>query len=72
MKILDDNKMSLTLMRDLESQNRTNHIVVIHQHVLQLVENGELAIKWISSLNILVDGLTKALLTRPFKKHGEE
>lgn len=49
-------------MRDLESQNRTKHIDMIYHHIQKLVKNRELAIKWISSSNMLTDGLTKALL----------
>ena len=45
MELLGDNKTSLTLTRDQESQNCTKHINVIHHHVRELVENGELAIE---------------------------
>ena len=69
MKILGDNKTSHTLTRDLESQNCTKHIDVIHHHVRELVENRELAIEWIFSSNMLADNLTKALPIGPFKKY---
>ena len=45
MKMLGDNKTSLILTRDPESQNYTKNIDVIHYHVKELLENGELAIK---------------------------
>lgn len=44
-KMLSDNKISFTLMKNLENQNCTKHINVIHYYVCRLVENGELAIK---------------------------
>lgn len=47
MEMLGDNETSLTLMKDPESQNRTKHINVMHQHIRRLVENGELGIEWI-------------------------
>ena len=72
MEMLGDNKTSLTLTRDPESQNRTKHINVIYHHIQELMENRELAIEWISSSNMLADGLTKALPVGPFKKHREE
>ena len=71
-KILDDNKTSLTLIRDLESQNYTKYINVIHQHVRELIKNRKLVIEWISNSNMLADGLIKAFFVRPFKKHCEE
>lgn len=70
--MLGDNETSLTLTRDPESQNRTKHIDVMHHHVRGLVEDGELAIEWISSSDMLADGLTKALLAELFKRHRGE
>ena len=67
--MLGDNETSLTLTKNPKSQNRTKHIDVMHYHVRGLVEDGELAIDWIKSSAILADGLTKALLAAPFKKH---
>lgn len=69
MKMLGDNETSLTLTRDPKSQNCIEHIDVMHHHVQELVENRELAIKWISSSNMLADGFTKTLPTGPFKRH---
>lgn len=72
MKMLGDNETSLTLTRDPESQNRTKHIDVMHHHVRGLGEDGELAIEWISSSDMLADSLTKALPAGPFKRHCGE
>ena len=69
MKMLGDNETSLTLTRDPESQNRTKHIDVIHNHVRGLVEDREISIEWILNTDILADGLTKALPAGPFKRH---
>lgn len=70
--MLGDNEISLTLMTYSECPNRPKHIDVIHHHIRELLENEELAIKWISRLNMLVNGLTKALLAGFFKRHQEE
>ena len=64
--------MSLTLTKDLESQNRTKYINVIHHHVRKLVEDGDFGIEWIPSLLVLVDGLTKALPVGTFKRYRKE
>ena len=69
MKRHDDNKTSLTVTQDPESQNCIKHIDVIYYHIQELVKNVELAIEWIFSLNILTNGLTKALLIGSFKRH---
>ena len=67
--MLGDSETSLTLTRDSEGQNRTKHIDVIHHHIYGLVENGKISIKWILSIDILADDLTKALPAGPFKGH---
>lgn len=71
-KMLDDNKTSFILIRDLKSQKPIKHINIMHYYMGGLVDNGELAIKQIFNLKILVDDLTKALPTKPFKKHQEK
>ena len=72
MKMLGDNETSLTLTRDLESQNRTKHIDVMHYHVYRLVEDGEILVEWMSSIDMLANSLTKALPAGSFKRHREE
>lgn len=72
MRMLKDNKTSLTLTRDPESQNRTKHIDVIHHHVQGLMKDGKLIIDWIASSAMLADGLTKALPIAAFKRHRGE
>lgn len=72
MNMLGDNKTSLTLTKDPESQNRTKQIDFMHHHIRGLVEEGELAMNWIPSAMMLADSLTKALPTGPFKKYREE
>ena len=69
MEMLSNNETSLTLTKDLESQNRTNHIDVMYHHMRGFVEDGELGIEWIPSSSMLADGLMKALLARPFKRY---
>ena len=45
MEMLGENETSLTLTRDPKSQNHTQHIDVLHHHIRELMENGELAIQ---------------------------
>ena len=68
-KICCNNKTSFTLTRDPESQNCTKQLDVMYYYVKSLIEEGELGIKWVSSLSMLADGLTKALFAGFFKKH---
>lgn len=72
MNMFKDNKTSFTLIRDLESQNKTKHIDVIHHHIRRLVEKKEPWVEWILCTKIPVNGLTKALSTKLFKKHQDE
>lgn len=44
-KILGNNETNLILTRDLESQNQTKHVNIMHYHVHGLVEDGKRAIK---------------------------
>ena len=71
-KMLGNNEISFILTRDPESQNRTKHINVIHHHIRGLVEDGEILIKWISSTDMLADGLTKAFPAGFFKRYRGE
>ena len=71
-KMLGDNETNLTLTKYPKSQNRTKHIDVMHHHVHELEEDGELAIDWIEISAMLADGLTKALPAASFKRHRGE
>lgn len=44
MKMLDDNKIKLTLTRDSMSHNQTNYIDIIYHHIYGLIEDGALTI----------------------------
>lgn len=64
-----DNKASLTLTKNPESQHHTQHIDVQHHYVCELVNDKELEIEWVPSAMMLADGMTKALIVDLFKKH---
>lgn len=64
-----DNKMSINLTKNAESQHHTKHIDVQQHYVRELVNEGELTVKWIPSSEMLADGMTKALPTGAFRKH---
>lgn len=72
MEILDNNKISLTLIQNLETQNYIKHINVIHHHVYRLVKNAKLEIKWIFSSLMLANSLTKAFFAGFFKRHQDK
>ena len=64
-----DNEMSINLTKNAESQHRMKHIDVQHHYVRELVNEGELTVKWIPSSEMLADGMTNALSTETFRKH---
>lgn len=45
----DDNEMSITLTKNVESQRRTKHIDVKDHHIRVLISEGELTVVWVSS-----------------------
>lgn len=67
MKILGNNKTNFILTKNLENQNCIKHINMMHYYLQGLVEEGQLGIKWIPSLLMFADGLTKALSAEFFK-----
>ena len=67
--LYEDNKMSIALTKNAESQYRTKHIDVQHHYIKQLVNERELTIKWIPRSKILRNGMTKALLAEMFRKY---
>lgn len=64
-----NNKMSIALTMNAKSQRRTKHIDVQYHYIHKLVDKGEFTIKWIPGSEMLVDGMTKALPTKTFKRH---
>lgn len=64
-----DNKTSITLTKNDESQHRTKHINVQYYYIRELIKERELEVKWICSTNILADKFTKALSTNIFCCH---
>lgn len=62
-------EMSIALTRNAESQHCTKYINVQHHYIRELVNEGELTIKWIRGSEMLADGMTKALPTEVFRKH---
>lgn len=65
----EDNKISIALIKNAESQYRTKHINVQHHYIKELVNEKKLTIEWVSGTKMLVDGMTKALPTKTFQKH---
>lgn len=64
-----NNKISIVLTKNIESQYQTKHINIQHHYIRELVSEGELTIEWVPSSEILANEMTKALSTETFKKH---
>lgn len=72
MRMLGDNKTSLTLTKNSKSQNQTKHINVMQYHIRALGEDRELAINLIASFVMIADSFTKILPVALFTKHCGE
>lgn len=44
----------------------------MYHHMKEVVEEKKLSVEWISSADILADGLVNALLTGTFRKPGDK
>ena len=64
-----DNEMSITLTKNAESQHRTKRIDIQDHYIRELIYKKELTVGWVSSSEMLSDGMTKALTTETFRKH---
>ena len=67
-----NNETNITLTKNAESQHWTKHTNVQHHYIRELVDEGELKVKWIFSTNMLTDGSTKALSTDTFRRHRSD
>ena len=64
-----DNEMSIILTKNTESQHRTKYIDVQHHYIRERIDENELIVVWVSSSEMLADGMTKVLPTETFRKH---
>ncbi len=64
-----DNKMSIALTKNAESQHRTKHIDVQHYYIRELVNEREFTVKEIPGSEMLADGMIKRLPTETFRKY---
>lgn len=67
-----DNEGCLKLIRNPEQHDRTKHIDIQHHYVRQLEEEGEIQTSWVSTKDMLADGLTKALPRDAFVRFRTE
>lgn len=72
MKIFDNNKKSINLIKNPKSQNRTKHINVIYHHMRRLIKDKDLVINWIENSVMLTNSLIKAFLVVVFKKYQKK
>lgn len=67
--LYNDNKISITLTKNAKSQYCTKHINMQYHYIEKLVNKREFVIKQILNFKILANAITKALLTKMFKKY---
>ena len=66
--IYEDNQSAIALTRNPENHSRNKHIDVRHHYCRELVENGVVAIKYLSTTRMVADMLTKALRSELFAR----
>lgn len=64
-----NNKMSIALIKNVESQHRIKQINVQYYYIRELINKREFIIKWIPRSKILADRMTNSLLAETFRKH---
>lgn len=64
-----NNKISIALTKNAESQHQTKHINIQYYYIRELVSEGEFTIKWVLSSEMLTNGMTKTLPTEIFRKY---
>lgn len=67
--LYNDNKISITLTKNAKSQYCTKHNNMQYHYIEKLVNKREFVIKQILNFKILANAITKALLTKMFKKY---
>lgn len=61
--------MSITLIKNIQSEYQTKHIDIRHHYIRELVNEKKLIIKWVYSSEMLTDRMTKRLSTKIFTKY---
>ena len=62
-----DNRGAIMLTANPEFHRRTKHIEVRHHWIREKVDSKEIVITYISTKDMVADGLTKALNPKPFR-----
>lgn len=65
-----DNQPTIALIVNLEHHFCTKHIDILYHYVRKQIQNGIVAIKYISTKSMFVDGLTKPLIGLKFLLHS--
>lgn len=64
-----DNKMSIILTKNMESQYQIKYIDVQYHYICEFVNKEEIIIKQISSTKILANSIIKTIFTKIFRKN---
>ena len=64
--LFEDNQGAIGLALNQVSNHRTRHIDIRHHFIRQHIEAGTVALRYISTMSMIADALTKALRTQKF------
>ena len=67
--IHEDNKSAIALAKTEESKPRRKYIDVKYHYIRNTVAHGEINVQYLSTDNMVVDGLTKALGKVKFERY---
>lgn len=67
--MLNNNEISLTLTKNLKSQNQTKYINILDHHICKLIEIKKLTINLIKSFKMPVNDIIKVFFTISLKKY---
>ena len=67
LQLRGDNQAVLTLVKDVHVHERSKHIDVAYHHIWDLHQRNQIKVDYVSSWDMIVDGLTKSLSRQNFK-----
>jgi hypothetical protein len=64
-----DNKSVISLIKSGVHSTKGKHIDINYHYIQDIVEKGEIKVKFISSIEMVADPMTKGLSLEKFKEH---
>lgn len=65
-RIMEDNQACLAMASNPSSSNKTKHVDVRYHLVRDCVARGEVSLEYVSTVDVLADGMTKPLAATKF------